>query len=174
MHRLLLLVLGVWLCLPFAASGRAQTPNTPHQHASAAPIVDGATHPELIPDSVAYRLYFEVISIGANATDEDRKRQRAFTGVIGLEAEDVNILIGILNTFRVRHDALVAEYNLSAQAAADRNEVPDTAAFVQRLDELVQSTRSALKAQMSPRGMIQFDAFVRSEKKRMKVQGGEW
>jgi hypothetical protein len=50
----------------FAFGTLAQTPQTPqHQH-SDANVIDGAIHPELIPDTVAYRLY--LIAVSENPT----------------------------------------------------------------------------------------------------------
>ena len=149
---------------------QAQNSATPHQHAAASPMIDGAVHPELIPDSVAYRLYFITVSMTLNPIEEDRKRQQAHLAKIGLQDSDREILVGILTEFRTKYDILVDQYNHSAEAAAGRNEVPDIGSFFRQLDGLVRSTRDTLKLRSTPMAMTQLDGFMQSEKKHMKVQ----
>lgn len=172
MHRSLLVVLGTVSFLSVAPLGRAQNSTTAHHQASASPMIDGAAHPELIPDSMAYRMFFVSISLGANAAAADQKGQQSRLNAIGLEAGDQEILAGIMADFRAKHDALTAQYNQAAQAATARNEPSDINALLQQLDQLVQTTRDSLKAHLSSKGMTQFDAFVQSEKRHMKVQTG--
>jgi hypothetical protein len=168
MARLLLALIGIVLCA-LAPQVQAQSSTTPHQHANTSPVIDGAVHPELIPDSTAYRLYFVAVSTGPTPTDEDRKRQQAHLGKVGLQEQDLNMLISTLTEFRTKRDALVTQYNQAAQAAAARNEASDISSLLQQLDGLVQSIRDTLKVRLSPQGMTQFDAFVQSEKTHMKV-----
>src|SRR4029077_6525313 len=66
----------------FAFGTRAQTPPK-HQHA-AANVIDGAAHPELIPDSVAYRLYFVAVSTVQNPAEAEQKHQHAHLMKTGL------------------------------------------------------------------------------------------
>jgi hypothetical protein len=132
-------------------------------------MIDGAVHPELIPDSIAYRLYFSAVSIGPNPTEEDRKRQAAHLNKIGLPDLDREILIVVLSDFRTKHDALALQFNQAANAALARNEVFDPASFLKQMDNLVQSTRDALKLRLSREAMNQLDAFIQSEKKYMRV-----
>lgn len=154
----------------FVLPARAQNTAHSQQHGST-PMIDGAVHPELIPDSIAYRLYFLIASTGTNPTAEDRKHQRAHLNKIGLEDLDREIVVDILAEFRTKYDALEAQYNDAAKAALSRNQVPDTASFLAQLDDLVQSTRDALKLRLTPQAMTQFDAFVQSEKKHMRIPG---
>lgn len=141
-----------------------------HQHPNAPVVIDGTIHPELIPDSIAYRLYFFTLSVGTNATEEDRNRRLMHLHKVGLRETDLNALVATLADFRTKHDVLVTQYNASADAALARNEAPDTAHFLRQLDALVQSTRDTLKLRLTPAGMTQLDAFVQSEKKMMRVQ----
>jgi hypothetical protein len=43
----------------------------PHHRESGDAIVDGAIHPEMIPDSIAYRLYF--VTLSRDWTECDRR-----------------------------------------------------------------------------------------------------
>ena len=172
MHRSLLVVLGTVFFLFVAPLGRAQSSATPHQHASTSPTVDGAVHPELIPDSMAYRTFFVSISLRVNPTAADQKGQQSRLNAIGLEESDREILAGIMADFRAKHDALIAQYNQVAEAATVRGESSDINTLFQQLNQLVQTTRDSLKARLSSKGMTQFDAFVQSEKRHMKVQTG--
>jgi hypothetical protein len=154
------------LCF-FSPYSQAQDSNTSHQHAAANIIIDGATHPELIPDSTAYGMYFVSISVGPSPTASDQIRQQAQLHGIGLGEADVVTLARIVAEHRVKRDALIAQYNQAAQAATS-----DIGTLLQQLAGLVQSTRDMLKVSLSPQGMMQFDAFVQSEKRHMKVQKG--
>lgn len=135
-------------------------------------VIDGAVHPELIPDSTAYRLYFVTVSTRQAPTDEDQKCQRAHLNKIGLKDGDLGVMVEILTEFRMQHDALVGQYNQAAERATARDEVPDTAGFLRQLDGLVQSTRDTLKLRLTPGAMTQLDAFVQSEKKHMNMHTG--
>jgi hypothetical protein len=170
--RFLLMLAVASLLMPFSY---AQSSTRPHQHSASASgvVVDGAVHPELIPDSIAYRLYFLAVSTGVSASDEDRKQKQLYLRKASLEEGDLNALTSTLTEFRTKFDSVVAQYNQSATAATARNEAPDIHGFLRQIDGLVQSTRNTLKARLSPQGMTQFDAFVRSEKTHMKVHGEE-
>ena len=149
---------------------KAQSP--PHQH-SPTTVIDGSLHPELIPDSLAYRLYFVAVSTRTNPSDAERTRQQTQLNMIGLTASDREALVTVLAVFRIEHDRLVAQYNQSAEEAASRNEVADVRVLLRQFDDLVRSARDTLKARLSPEGMTQFDAFVHSEKKNMRVSPEE-
>lgn len=148
----------------------AQAQSSPPQHQHAAPkLIDGAVHPELIPDTVAYRLYLVAVSTGQNATEADQQRQRAHVTRTGLADTDQQTFFGILSDFRSKYDALVNEYNESAKAAAARNETTDVHTLLKKLDALVQSTRDTISVRLSSRGAARVHSFVVSEKKNMKV-----
>jgi hypothetical protein len=172
MYRLRLVLLVVVVCFCSGSPGRAQSSATPHQHASTSAVIDGAVHPELIPDSMAYRTFFVSISLRVNPTAADQKGQQSRLNAIGLEESDREILAGIMADFRAKHDALIAQYNQAAEAATARGESSDINTLFQQLDQLVQTTQDSLKARLSSKGMTQFDAFVQSEKRHMKVQTG--
>jgi len=161
------LLIGIAL---YSLAPLAQAQNVaPHQHSETSDMIDGAVHPELIPDSIAYRLYFLTNSTGLMPTEEDQKRQQAQLGKVGLQDDDLKTLVSVLSEFRATYDALVAQYNRSAQAATARNEAGDMSSFLRQRDGLVESTRDTLKLRLTPGGILLLDSFVRSEKKHMKV-----
>lgn len=161
----------IFTVFAFAIGTWAQSPPQ-HQHNVATPnLIDGAVHPELIPDAVAYRLYLFNLSTGpaANTDQAEQTRQRAQLMSTGLVETDQQLLIGILSDFRSKYDALIAEYNQSAKAALARNETTDVHTLLKKLDDLVQSTRDTISVRLSAEGAAKLHAFVVSEKKNMKM-----
>ncbi len=151
----------------FVIATRAQqAPGSPPQHQHVAPnLIDGAVHPELIPDSVAYRLYLVAISTDQNPTEVAQKHQRAQLLKTGLGETDQLIFIGILSDFRSKYDALVADYNASAKA----DSTTDVHTLLKKLDDLLKSTRDTISVRLSPRGAAKLHSFIVSEKKNMRV-----
>jgi hypothetical protein len=148
------------------------SPPIEHQHVMAATnVIDGAVNPELIPDSVAYRLCLVALSTGKNPTEDEQKQQHAQITRTALASADQQMFISILSDFRSKYDALVTEYNDSARAALAHNELTDVHTLLRKLDDLVQSTRDAMSARLSSHGAARLHSFVLSEKKNMKVQG---
>ena len=161
-----LTVVGV---LVFAVGAWAQS-SPPHNHQVAAPkLIDGAVHPELIPDSVAYRLYLVTVATPQNPTEAEQKQQRAHLMKIGLDDIDQQMLIIVLSDFRAKYDALVAEYNDSARAALTHNETTDIHILLNKLDALIQSTRDTISVRLTSKAAAQLHSFVLSEKKNMKA-----
>ncbi|MGC1418485.1 MAG: hypothetical protein WA817_24590 [Candidatus Acidiferrum sp.] len=162
----------VLILFVFALGASAQTPPQ-HQHTLTVPnLIDGAVHPELIPDSLAYRLYLLTMATGPNPTESEQMRQHVHIMRTGLLDTDQRTLIDILSDFRSRYDALVNEYNSSAMAANARSESTDAQPLLRKLDDLVQSTRDSISARLSTQGAAKLHAFVVSEKKNMKITGG--
>jgi len=154
----------------FAFAFGAWAQSSPPQHQHVAPnLIDGAVHPERIPDSVAYRLYLVTVSTGQNPAEAEQIRQRAHLVKTGLVDTDQQIFTSILSDFRTKYDALVAEYNDSAKAATARNKTTDVHTLLEKLDDLVQSTRNTISVRLSSRGAAKLHSFVVSEKKNMKV-----
>jgi hypothetical protein len=165
-------VLAVCCCvLVCGFSSQAQSQNsTAHQLAQVAVIkVDGAEHPELIPDSTAYRLYLLAVSELPNASQEERSRQDAHLGMLNISARDHLAIIGALAEFKSAYVALVSRYNKSAEAALAAGMQPDEKTFLLQRDDLVQTTRNAIKRLLTTEGMVRFDAHVQGEKNRMSI-----
>jgi hypothetical protein len=61
------------------------------------------------------------------------------------------------------------QWNTEAQASGNNfNPAP----FLVKQEELVQTTRAALKRSLSAVGMLKFDAFIQSEKKAITIHTG--
>jgi hypothetical protein len=162
MTRYVTAVVGV---LMFAFAAWAQSSPPQHQHV-APNVIDGAVHPELIPDSVAYRLYLVPISTGQNPTKADQERQRAHLTKTSLSATDQQLFVSILSDFRTKYDTLVADYNTAAKADA----TTDVHTLLNKLDDLIQSMRDAISVRLPSQGAARLYSFVVSEKKNMKVR----
>ena len=141
----------------------------PDVTAAPADMIDGAEHPELIPDSIAYRLYFIMVAEPADASDRQRARQRALLKQAHLRDQDIQPAFEALATFRAQYDDLVARYNESVVAANQAGQQPDLATFISNLNDLVESTRSTMRSALGPELGARFEAHVQDEKTRMTI-----
>jgi len=131
---------------------------------AAAATIDGSQHPELIPDSIAYRLYFiTVASMPANV-------QRSQLTSAGLSPTEVQAASKILADFKTAWDGLRNGYNQSVAASESTGVPPNGGQFALQRDVLVANTRAALQKVLSASGMQKFDAHVQGEKARMKTR----
>lgn len=164
----LLLFIAVVVILPFGAPSAARIPHsrTPQSNAAAANMIDGSQHPELIPDSTAYRLYLLTVSVPSNSTEGDRRVQSSHLAKAELDANDLQSMIAVLAAFRSQHDAWLIKYN--AEAAA-QGATFDPTPFLQQQEDLVNSTRAALAKSPSANGMARLSQHIQGEKKFMKV-----
>lgn len=126
---------------------------------SATTIIDGSVNPELIPDTLAYRLYF--LAVTSLPPDIGRYAMPLAT------ATDLQAATTAIVAFRTAYDSLSNNYNQQVQAGSN----PDPNFFASQRDALVASTRAALQKTLSVDGMQKFDAHVQGEKKRMKTSG---
>lgn len=143
-------------------------------HAHITPgIIDGRVHPELIPDSAAYRLFFIVASQGGlSPTPQQITRQKAVLFSAGVRTPiEMRKALPILERFSAQYTALVTNYNTSWYVT--HNSTAGLARFLADRNSLVQSTRDQLKAVLAPNTMTTFDRHVQSEKVHMKVAEAE-
>lgn len=161
--------------MPFEPNVRPMATNIAlDDHMDVPGLIDGAKHPELIPDKVAYRLYFVAVSEMPNPSEQQKLRQAAHLKATGIKDEqDRQSFVDVLTDFKVRYNALIAAYNQAAEAADEAGTSPDLAGFIRKRDELVQSTRDKLTNSMSAESLARLDARVQIEKRNMKVSGGE-
>lgn len=104
-----------------------------HMHSSiAGNFIDGSQHPELIPDSIAYRLFLTVVAEPPNASEERKPRQKAFLRSAGLDDNDIQAAIPVLATFKVKYRDLIETYNQSVVTANARHVAPDLGRFRQQ------------------------------------------
>lgn len=161
----------------YCATAFAQLPkdklegmSSTHMHSNAAnDMIDGAQHPELIPDVVAYRLFLLGISEPPNTPEERKPRQLAFLKSAGLDDSDINEAIPVLARFKLDYKQLIDQYNQTVVEANAKHSSPDLEGLIVRRDELVRSTRDALKRAISPEGMTQFDEQVQLQKRNIKM-----
>src|SRR5579859_4214650 len=139
-----------------------------HVHLGLVPgqVIDGSKNPELIPDSVAYRLYFVATAIPVLPTDEQTRIQRARLGSTGLAQKDKEALSFVLANFTVQHAEIVKAYNDGAAQVPNKAQCP-ALAYAQLLaqrDQLVHTTRDKLNTLLTPQALTQLDSYIQKEK----------
>jgi hypothetical protein len=145
-----------------------------HMHSGVpTPMINGKEHPELIPDSTAYRLYFVAIGEPPNPSAGRAARQRAYLEKIGVGDGDLQGLVRVLADFKVQYASIIARFNASEEAAAKLGAASHTSEFLLERDQLVQATRDSLAMTLSPKGMGKFDSHIQNEKRRMQVVAKE-
>jgi len=136
-------------------------------------MIDGETHPELIPDATAYRLYMLTVSTMPNATTDEHARQASHIAALRLHNADRITLTTILTDFKSRYSEMISEFNASATAAIARGEAPDIKTFLQKRNDLVQFVMTTLRLSLSPDGMKKLDSHIQLQKRSMKVDEQE-
>ena len=77
--------------------------------------IDGAKNPELIPDDVAYSLFFKFLS--DRQSDEEKNSMRAYVKQSALDGVNVNALLAVGDEFKKK----VAVVDAQAKALRDAN-----------------------------------------------------
>ncbi len=114
--------------------------------------IDGATNPELIPDVVAFRLFFSAVAETASPSATQMAKQDAKLRPIELSDADKGVLVIALAQFKA---------NL---VKAQTSHTP----LKTYLDDTAQSTIQSLVSSMSADGFQRLEAYVRAEKRFMK------
>lgn len=122
----------------------------------------------MIPDTLAYRLYFLAVTSLPTAPANLQQAQLKFAGLTG---DDIPSAIKVLTDFRTAYDGLSNNYNQAVQANDTTGVQPNANFFASQRDALVLNARAALQKALSPDGMQKFDAHVQGEKTRMKTSG---
>jgi len=131
--------------------------------------IDGAVTPELIPDTIAYRMFFQLMAESAQATPHERDRQRANLAPARLSDADLEQVFTILADFRIKLMDLMQQFYAARTAALESHLTFDGNPFSQQRDALTQSTLASLEARLTAPGMKRLKAYVQSEKKNMTV-----
>lgn len=140
-----------------------------HTH-PAVTVVDGASNPDLISDSTAYRVWLVAVSIAPDSTEKQRRFQEAHLRRVRLTSSvDYIRLLVILGEFKSQYQTLVTAYNESAKNALLSGSHADLQAFLQRRDDLVSTTRAAIAQRLTPEGAALVDAHVRGEKRHIQI-----
>jgi hypothetical protein len=134
--------------------------------------IDGSKNPELIPDTVAYRLVLLAIAEPENATDAQQARFRAKISSAHLIEDDIQILLGILGPFQNQMDALTAQANqILARDPLPFAGTPDYQSLTglsRQRETIFNQAMSALPARLSADGAARLQAYVESAKRGMK------
>lgn len=131
------------LLLP-ASPGAAQNSGLPPG------TIDGQATPDLIPDVVAFRLFFTAVALDSGPSATQIAKQNSKLCGIHLSQDDKSILVQTLSNF----NAQLA----MAQAAQVQTS----------FDTVAQNTVNLLQTMMSPDGFQRLQAYVRIQKKLMK------
>ena len=131
-------------------------------------LINGAITPDLIPDSVAYRMVFLSLAEPSTASTEQVDRQHIKLSHLHLNQSDEQSLVTVLVLFQDQYTTMLDTFNKTFSSG----QAPDTASLHAERDDLVQNTRNLLAAQLSSAGMLMLDTFVRGAKRNMKISGG--
>jgi hypothetical protein len=130
-------------------------------------MIDGAQHPELIPDSTAYRLFLVAVEQIPNITAAQTGFKKAHILRLGLNDNDAQAFAKVVENFRTRYDDLIKNYNDAAEVALPQGQAPDYDTFLRQRDALVQNARDDLSKMLTAEGMSKMDAVIQSEKSHM-------
>src|SRR5438034_1307525 len=146
---------------PLAPKGPppSQSPVTPgRSRESIIPpgTIDGSKTPWLIPDSVAYRLFFVTVAEPAERTNVQIRRQRSRLAQAKLTDADYEAVVTILSKFKEAHTALQLKYS----EIASHSGFIDENTLASDRDAIVETTRRELKDRLSAGGMAILDAYI--------------
>ena len=146
------------VCFTVLLSARqAQTTNTTPDG-----VIDGPKNPDLIPDAVAFRLFFAAVAEPPAATAEQLKRQHEKLRYASLQDSDIAIVSDVLSTFHSRFN--------SGSAVLTPNALPEDiqAAYLVR-EKVVSDTRDELKRRLAPTSLTNLEQYIKSRKVNMKM-----
>jgi hypothetical protein len=116
--------------------------------------IDGAKTPHLIPDDVAWRIFFRSVSEPANPSTDENKRQKARLKELDLSEADYAALRRILSNF---HAIITPVY---ARMDAIRVYTPELETLRARVRAAAVSAHSELESQLSNRGLAKVRHYV--------------
>jgi hypothetical protein len=134
-------------------------------------IIDGSVTPELIPDIVAYRLFFSALAGRTKAgssnvspnSNSETPRQKAKLRSIGLNSADESALVAELAKFRADVDGMMAE----TKARVSMGVAPSSS--TQSLNDIANNHVGILQSQMTTDGSARLLQYVRAEKSKMRM-----
>ena len=144
-----------------------------HQHAVPNTIkVDGAKHPEQIPDEVAYFNYFRgrSVSEGAILTVEERHHLVGGIQMLQLSQKDELQFLLALAQLRTKLDALYKSH--SAKAEVGRATARDLWYGPGGIAQIVGETRTKLAEVLSPEGLKSVEGAVQEMRKNTRFETG--
>jgi TPR repeat protein len=139
-----------------------------------APTIKGSAHPELIPDSVAYRMWFSQVG---HALDDEAKmpgQVQAVFSMTNLSEADQAALKGIVITWQQQEKQLVSAYNAKIEEA---NRTRDFTYAIQVKfhhdhADLALATAKIAKESLSTEGSKTFEQFIQGQKGAISMNQG--
>lgn len=138
-------------------------------------MIKGGEHPELIPDSVAYRMWFSQVG---HALDNEAKmpgQVQAVLSMTHLSEADQATLKGIVLIWQQQEKQLVFTYNAKVEEANRARDFKTYAIQVKfRHDQadLALATAKIAKESLSPEGAKKFDQLLQSQKDTISMNQG--
>jgi hypothetical protein len=172
MNRVRSALVAINICLAGGYTA-AQTVPVTHHHTTKVNVIDGAVHPDRIPDASAYRLFFLALSTAPNSSYDDKLRQASHIGKIGLNDQDKQNLISRLAIFSAQYRTFTESWNAAAMTALKNGQPFNATEFLKQRNALVQSTRNSLAVALSSNGLARLQQHITAEKSRMKVDAEE-
>jgi hypothetical protein len=133
-------------------------------------MIDGGVNPELIPNSVAYRMYYIAATETTSGWSSAEKSEylRSFFRLPGASDEDMDTVEAILLDFRSQYDQLIVNFNAQATENLKNAVVTDPSSLTDQFDDLTdKTTKSLSKVFKDKQGSL--EAHIQDEKKHMKV-----
>lgn len=124
--------------------------------------IDGSLTPQLIPDSVAYRLFFSAVAEPITPSATQIARQQAKLSRASLTAPDLAQLVLALASYQAQSKFLDDQYRTLPLVGASQE-------LELQHDALVSTTITQLKKLLSRDGIIRLDGLIQSEKHNMTI-----
>lgn len=133
--------------------------------------IDGATNPELIPDSVAYSLLFDLIA--KRETEKEKRRIKAYIKEVGLIGADVDVLIASAEDFRKQTNGLdtqAASINIRTRTnpppVLTQSQVAQLRQMETQRNLIVESMAAVLQSRLSTSGSEKLRRHINERVKR--------
>lgn len=131
-------------------------------------VVDGASHPQEIPETVAFRMFYRALAQPANATPEQIDMQRALVSSATLSESDLKQLFWVMADYRASLDNLRHNVKLARQLPKGVDEATAQRLTAER-DQIVEQATANLTATLSKEGMAHLHELILSERKNMAI-----
>lgn len=125
-------------------------------------LIDGSKTPDLIPDSMAFRLVLSGFAEPANPTPEQAARQRRKLANIAKTDADLKAFSAVLAGFQERYAEMRKQYQKNPSLKFGSPYAPSR-------DALVADTMDQLNQKITSDTMIRFRAYVMNAKARMVI-----
>ena len=144
---------------------RLAHPHSAHA-ASNAGIIDGAQHPDLIPDDRAIHMILLTSSWSDRSSDIAKKKALALSNSLGFSAQDQSVFVGLAQQYRQVLEQLQDE---QGSIPADGTRSQDEARVFQQKQTLLANTVSMANQQLTASGVVRLAALAQRAKRTMKL-----